>query len=103
MSYCLHMQVIQGVCVVAPVRHVFKNLTDRLPRINGGTMIYLIYSCFETPNRIAGSLLLDTAETEEEAQTKMQTYIERSAAYPILDTGVRHCYIKWDDVASPLQ
>jgi hypothetical protein len=64
-------------------------------------MIYLIYSCFETHNRIAGSILIDTAQTEEEAQTKMQVYIERSNAFPI---GIRrHCYIKWDDVASPLQ
>jgi hypothetical protein len=70
-------------------------------------MIYLIYTCFET-NHIGGSLLLDTAITEEEAQEKMEMYKERSAAfykkYPNLDTEKRrHTYIKWDDIVSPLR
>jgi len=71
-------------------------------------MIYLIYSCFETKNRIAGSLLVDTAQTEEEAKEKMEMYKARADAFyrdfPILDTGSRrHTYIKWDDVVSPLR
>ena len=63
-------------------------------------MVYLIYTCFETTNKIGGSLLLDTAQTEEEAQQKLEMYKERSDAFyeqfPLLNTGSRrHTYIMW--------
>ena len=63
-------------------------------------MVYLIYTCFETTNKIAGSVLLDTAQTEEEAQSKMEMYKARSDAfyeeYPLLKNGTtRHTYIMY--------
>jgi hypothetical protein len=63
-------------------------------------MVYLIYTCFETTNKIAGSLLLDTAQTEEEAQAKMEMYKTRSDTFyeefPLLKNGTtRHTYIMW--------
>lgn len=50
------------------------------------TSKYLIYNCFETkrsPNdsTIAGSLLLDGANTVKEAEEKMEMYKSRSASY----------------------
>ena len=63
-------------------------------------MVYLIYTCFETTNKIGGSLLLDTAQTEEEAQQKMAMYMKRTDAFyeefPLLKNGTRrHTYIMW--------
>lgn len=42
---------------------------------------FLVYSCFETANRIGGSLLLDCALTETEAQEKKAMYEQRSADF----------------------
>jgi hypothetical protein len=63
-------------------------------------MIYLIYSCFETSNRIGGSLLLATAQTEEEAQEKLAIYKDRSDAFfkefPCTEKSTRRLvYIPW--------
>jgi len=50
------------------------------------TSKYLIYTCFETKrspdeSTIAGSLLLDCANTEKEAEEKVEMYKERKASY----------------------
>ena len=68
-------------------------------------MVYLIYSCFESSGisagtKITGSILLDQAETEADAQEKMAMYQERSAEfyrqYPALDIDTRwHTCIYW--------
>jgi hypothetical protein len=42
---------------------------------------FLIYSCFETTGRIGGSLLLDCALTETEAQEKKFMYEQRAAEF----------------------
>lgn len=60
---------------------------------------FLIYSCFETANRIGGSLLLDCALTETEAQEKKLIYEQRAAEFnakfPTLRDGTsRIVYIK---------
>jgi len=68
-------------------------------------MVYLIYNCFEDKSSvsesiIAGSLMLDTAETEEQAQQKVEMYKGRSEefykSFPILKSGTsRIIYIYW--------
>jgi len=60
---------------------------------------FLIYSMFETTSRIGGSLLVDCAITEQEAQEKVRILEERSAAfdleYPSLVDGTKRItYIK---------
>jgi len=72
---------------------------DTTPEV-GCTMVYLIYSCYETPAKICGSLLLAKVETEEEAKTTLTMYKEQSDKFykdfPLLDTGMRrHVYIHW--------
>ena len=68
-------------------------------------MVFIIYSCFEgkssvSESIIAGSLMLDTAETEDQAQQKVELYKERSEefdrSYPTLKSGTsRIIYIYW--------
>jgi len=54
---------------------------------------FLIYSMFQTVNRIGGSLLVDCALTEEEAKKKVLTLEENhtifSQNYPTLGEGTR--------------
>jgi hypothetical protein len=54
---------------------------------------FLIYSMFQTVNRIGGSLLVDCALTEEEAKKKVLTLEENhtifSQNYPTLEEGTR--------------
>ena len=62
---------------------------------------FLIYNCWETdkPYKIAGSLLLDGAFTEEEAKEKINLYKGRhddyNATFPMLrdETRTRFTYI----------
>ena len=62
---------------------------------------FLIYNCWErdTPYKVAGSLLLDCAITEDEAKDKVQLYKGRhddyNAKYPTLrdHTLTRFTYI----------
>jgi hypothetical protein len=42
---------------------------------------FLIYSCFETAKKVGGSLLIDSAMTEAEAQEKKLMYEARFAEY----------------------
>lgn len=54
---------------------------------------FLIYSQFQTVNKIGGSLLIDCAMTEEEAKTKVRELEEKHAAfdleYPFLMDGTQ--------------
>lgn len=59
---------------------------------------FLIYSCFTTGNKVSGSLLIDCASTEAEAQEKKLMYEKRSlefnARFPRPEGDVRSiCYI----------
>ena len=45
------------------------------------TAKYLIHNSFMTAQRIGGSLLLESARTEEEAQEKIAMYTARAATF----------------------
>lgn len=59
------------------------------------TSNFLIYSCFEskirTGSTIGGSLLLDHADTEDEAKEKIQMYKHRAISYN--SDNIRYTYI----------
>ena len=63
---------------------------------------YLVYSTFETPHRttgspVCGSILIDSAITEEEVQQKIQMYQSRhdnfDKRYPSLSLNGKIIYI----------
>lgn len=55
--------------------------------MNYNSSKYLIYNCFTTDN-IGGSLLLDFAQTEEEANEKIAMYKERIQSAELLNVSV---------------
>jgi hypothetical protein len=63
------------------------------------TAKYLIHNSFMTAQRIGGSILLDSAMTEEEALEKIAMYKARAASFrqsfPVFDEGdvSRYTYI----------
>jgi len=64
------------------------------PTKNYASEPYRIYTYFDTGNRAGGSLLIDCAKTEEEANQKKAEHEKRQAAAPYKERG--HVYIVFE-------